>query len=97
MHEKDRGLCRNSYKRSAEEYKKRNEYTIDYQITQIYFNFLTIQTNAKTRTYTKAYNHLEHANIFMHNALRIRYVCMFKYKFIAITEIVEEGVRLIYA
>ena len=27
----------------------------------------------------------------MHNALRIRYVCMFKYKFIAITDNVEEN------
>ena len=56
----------------------RNEYTLDYQITQDFAStFSQFTQTLKLALIQKAYNHLEHANIFMHNALGIRYVFMF--------------------
>ena len=56
----------------------RNEYTLDYQITQDFAStFSQFKQTLKLALIQKAYNHLEHANIFMHNALGIRYVFMF--------------------
>ena len=56
----------------------RNEYTLDYQITQDFAStFSQFKQTLKLALIQKAYKHLEHANIFMHNALGIRYVFMF--------------------